>query len=82
MFGNSPKTHRVKQVQSKRSEYQTSSRPDERESPRGARHSYFHNSPHYRVNPTFNFWHDVKYNVMTRTQWEDKNDTYLPKDTF
>ena len=25
----------------------------------GAKHSHYYNSPHYRVNASFNFWHDL-----------------------
>jgi hypothetical protein len=30
-------------------------------------------SPRHKVNETFNFWHDVKANLVTRSNWEDKN---------
>lgn len=25
------------------------------------------------MNESFNFWHDIKSNIVTRTNWEDRN---------
>lgn len=36
----------------------------------GTRQSIYHNSPHYKINEGFNFWHDVKTNIMARNNWE------------
>lgn len=39
----------------------------------GAKNSHFYMSPRHKVTESFNFWHDIKANVVTRSNWEDKN---------
>jgi hypothetical protein len=41
--------------------------------PIGYKTSYWYNSPQIKTNENFNFWHDIKANVVTRTKWEDTN---------
>eukprot|EP00347_Sterkiella_histriomuscorum_P008009 403346715 len=42
-------------------------------SPMGAKNSYWYNSPQIKPNDSFNFWHDIKANVIARNTWEDNN---------
>jgi hypothetical protein len=44
--------------------------------PTGSRSSHFYMSPKHKVNETFNFWHDVKANLVTRSNWEDKSNAH------
>jgi hypothetical protein len=37
----------------------------------GAKHMIEYNSPHIKPNPTFNYWQDIKTNVMQRNKWDD-----------
>lgn len=30
-------------------------------------------SPRHKVTESFNFWHDIKSNIVTRSNWEDRN---------
>lgn len=39
----------------------------------GFKNSYWYNSPQIQPNDSFNFWHDIKANVMVRNKWEDNN---------
>lgn len=37
------------------------------------RNSYWYNSPRVAPNQNFNFWQDIKSNLLIRNKWEDKN---------
>lgn len=37
----------------------------------GARNMIEYNSPHIQPTPAFNFWHDIKTNVVQRNKWDD-----------
>jgi hypothetical protein len=54
-------------------------------SPNGHRQNHFYQSPQHKVNESFNFWHDIKTNVVKRSNWEDKGTSGLftppPPDT-
>lgn len=40
----------------------------------GAKNSHYYMSPRHIVNENFNFWHDIRSNVVTRSNWETKLD--------
>ena len=53
----------------------TTARLKTSQSPNGFRNSHMYSSPHHKPNASYNFWHDIKANLLTRTQWEDQNST-------
>ena len=38
--------------------------------PLGHRQSHFHQSPHHKIDSSFNFWFDVHTNQSNRNRWE------------